>query len=107
MLSFTVRLRFDQQDHEKVSDILCHLTAASRQEPGCVSYIPHFVEGDNTTVLIYEQYQDEAALDHHRNAPLSAHEGPSGGESHRHLLIHFTSLHGKGRFPQKGIGLCC
>ena len=69
MLSFTVRLRFDQQDHEKVSEILCHLTAASRQEPGCVSYIPHFIEGDNTTVLIYEQYKDEAALDHHRNAP--------------------------------------
>ncbi len=69
MVSFTVRLRFDQDDHEKVADILCHLTAATRQEPGCVSYIPHFVEGDNTTVLIYEQYKDEAALDFHRSAP--------------------------------------
>ncbi len=69
MLSFTVRLRFDQDDHEKVVEILRHLTAASRQEPGCISYIPHFVEGDNTTVLIYEQYADEAALDHHRNSP--------------------------------------
>lgn len=69
MLSFTVRLRFDQDDHEKVVEILRQLTTASRQEPGCVSYIPHFVEGDNTTVLIYEQYADEAALDHHRNTP--------------------------------------
>lgn len=69
MLSFTVRLRFDQDDHEKVVEILRQLTTASRQEPGCVSYIPHFVEGDNTTVLIYEQYADEVALDHHRNTP--------------------------------------
>ncbi len=69
MLSFTVRLRFDQDDHAKVIEILEPLTAASRKEPGCVSYVPHFVEGDNTTVLIYEQYQDEAALEHHRNTP--------------------------------------
>ncbi len=69
MLSFTVRLRFDQNDHEKVVEILRQLTTASRQEPGCISYIPHFVEGDNATVLIYEQYADEAALDHHRNTP--------------------------------------
>ncbi|MCU1322683.1 MAG: Antibiotic biosynthesis monooxygenase [Acidobacteriaceae bacterium] len=69
MLSFTVRLRFDQDDHDKIRDILVPLTAASREEPGCVSYIPHFIEGDNTTVLIYEQYKDEAALEHHRNTP--------------------------------------
>jgi quinol monooxygenase YgiN len=69
MLSFTVRLRFDQDDHDKVKDVLIPLTAASREEPGCVTYVPHFVEGDNTTVLIYEQYKDEAALEHHRNTP--------------------------------------
>jgi len=67
MLSFTVRIRFDQDDHDKIKEILVPLTAASRQEPGCVTYVPHFVEGDTTTVLIYEQYQDEAALEHHRN----------------------------------------
>ena len=69
MLSFTVRLRFDQEDHEKVTDILCHLSAESRKEPGCVSYISHFVEGDNMTVLIYEQYRDDSALEFHRNSP--------------------------------------
>ena len=69
MLSFTVRLRFGQQDCEQVTEWLRHLTVASRQESGCVSYIPHFVEGDACTVLIYEQYADEAALDYHRNTP--------------------------------------
>ncbi|HMF64652.1 MAG TPA: putative quinol monooxygenase [Edaphobacter sp.] len=69
MLSFIVRMRFEQEDCEEVAEWLRLLTSASRQEPGCVSYIPHFVEGDTCTVLIYEQYVDEAALDHHRNAP--------------------------------------
>jgi quinol monooxygenase YgiN len=69
MVSFTVRIRFDQGDHDQVVEILKPLTAASRKEPGCVSYIPHFIEGDNSTILIYEQYQDEAALEHHRTTP--------------------------------------
>jgi quinol monooxygenase YgiN len=69
MLSFTVRMRFDEADHQQLTETLRNLTAASRQEPGCVSYIPHFVEGDLSTVLIYEQYADEAALDFHRASP--------------------------------------
>jgi quinol monooxygenase YgiN len=69
MVSFTVRMRFEPEDHEKVVELLHPLTAATREEPGCVTYVPHFVEGDNTTVLIYEQYRDEAALDQHRSSP--------------------------------------
>ena len=44
------------------------LTEASRKEPGCVTYIPHAVEGDPDTVLIYEQYRDEAAAQAHRDS---------------------------------------
>ncbi|MGD0443188.1 MAG: putative quinol monooxygenase [Edaphobacter sp.] len=69
MLSFTVRMAFDQADREAIDEILCHLTTASRKEPGCVSYIPHFVEGEGCTVLIYEQYLDEASLEQHRASP--------------------------------------
>jgi quinol monooxygenase YgiN len=69
MLSFIVRMTFEQSDREEINEILCHLTPASRKEPGCVSYVPHFVEGEGCTVLIYEQYADEAALEHHRNTP--------------------------------------
>jgi quinol monooxygenase YgiN len=68
MLSFTVRMRFDQGDREKVAEILRALTPASRKEPGCVNYIAHFVEGEPATVLIYEQYVDEAALEQHRGS---------------------------------------
>ena len=69
MLSFTVRMTFDQADREEIREILSHLTAASRKEPGCATYIPHLVEGEVCTVLIYEQYVDDAALEHHRGTP--------------------------------------
>jgi quinol monooxygenase YgiN len=66
MVSFAVRLRFSPEDRADVSETLRLLAAASRQEPGCVSYIPHRVEDDPDTVLIYEQYQDAQALAAHR-----------------------------------------
>ncbi len=66
MISFTVRLRFRDTDLVHVREILEALTQASRQEPGCVIYVPHFVEGEPSTVLIYEQYRDEAAAAAHR-----------------------------------------
>jgi quinol monooxygenase YgiN len=69
MLSFTVRMTFEQSDRDDIAEVLFQLTEASRKEPGCVSYVPHFVEGDACTVLIYEQYADTAALDLHRNSP--------------------------------------
>lgn len=69
MISFTVRMRFDASDRPAVEEMLRQVTPLSRQEPGCVTYIPHFVEGEPATVLIYEQYRDDAALDHHRNSP--------------------------------------
>jgi quinol monooxygenase YgiN len=69
MISFTVRLRFDEGDHNSIEESLRLLTLGSRQEPGCVNYIAHFVASDPSTVVIYEQYVDEAALEHHRNTP--------------------------------------
>ena len=66
MISFTVRLRFHDKDVPRIREILEELTAASRREPGCVLYVPHFVEGEPSTVLIYEQYRDEAGAAAHR-----------------------------------------
>ena len=78
MLSFTVRMTFDQDDHDAIAEILCRLAEASRKEPGCVSYIPHFVEGEGSTVVIYEQYADEAALEFHRATPHFHHYAIGG-----------------------------
>ena len=69
MISFTVRMRFRSDDREQIAGILRELTEASRREPGCVSYIAHTVESDPDTVLIYEQYRDEAAVEAHRATP--------------------------------------
>jgi quinol monooxygenase YgiN len=69
MVSFTVRMRFKDDDREEIAQILRELTVLSRQEPGCVSYIAHWVESDPDTVVIYEQYADEAAVEHHRGTP--------------------------------------
>jgi quinol monooxygenase YgiN len=66
MVSFTVRLTFNSEDRADVAESLRVLAIASRKEPGCVSYIPHHIEGDPDTVLIYEQYRDQSALDAHR-----------------------------------------
>lgn len=69
MISFTVRMRFAQEDRAEITEILEALTAASRQEPGCVSYISHWVQGETSTVLIYEQYKDQKAEEAHRQSP--------------------------------------
>ena len=69
MLSFTVRMRFAEADHEAIQANLEALTRGSRSESGCISYICHFLSDDPSTVLIYEQYADEAALEFHRNTP--------------------------------------
>jgi quinol monooxygenase YgiN len=69
MVSFIVRMRFAPEDREAVSDMLRELALASRQEPGCVSYVPHTVEDDHNVVVIYEQYRDRAAAEFHRTTP--------------------------------------
>jgi len=69
MISFTVRMTFRPDDREEIAQVLRELARLSRQEPGCVCYIPHRVESDPDTILIYEQYKDEAAADAHRASP--------------------------------------
>jgi len=68
MISFIVRLKFAPEDRDDVAETLRVLTAASRQEPGYVSYIPHHLEDDPDTVLIYEQYRDAQAQAAHRES---------------------------------------
>jgi quinol monooxygenase YgiN len=69
MISFIVRMRFRSEDRQEIAGFLRELTTASREEPGCVSYVAHTVESEPDTVLIYEQYRDEAAVEFHRGTP--------------------------------------
>ncbi len=61
-------MKFSPEDRADIAETLRVLALASRQEPGCISYIPHTVEGDPDTVLIYEQYRDAAAAEAHRSS---------------------------------------
>jgi quinol monooxygenase YgiN len=70
MVSFLVRLKFAAEERAEIAETLRLLAEASRQEPGCVSFIPHQVEDDPDTTVIYEQYRDAMALAAHR---ASAH----------------------------------
>lgn len=66
MVSFVVRLKFATEDRADVAAALALLATESRREPGCLAYVPHQVQDDPDTVLIYEQYRDPQALEAHR-----------------------------------------
>ena len=68
MVTFTVRMTFHAEDRQEIAEALRKIAEASRKEPGCVTYIPHYVQGDPDTVLIYEQYRNDAAAEAHRQS---------------------------------------
>jgi len=56
--------------HEvEVAELFSRLTEESRKEPGCVMYQVHRHRTEPRRFFIYEQYQDDAAREAHRNAP--------------------------------------
>lgn len=53
------------------ADLAAHLremTGHTRQEPGCRAYIAHQSQKEPRKFVLYEQYDDEAALDAHRTS---------------------------------------
>lgn len=69
MVSFVVRFKFAPEDRAEMVEAVRVLAEESRREPGCVSYIPHQLEEDPDTIVIYEQYRDDTALAAHRESP--------------------------------------
>lgn len=54
---------------KEVSRLFTLLQIESRKEPGCRMYLVHRHLTDPARFFVYEQYQDQAALDAHRAAP--------------------------------------
>ena len=54
---------------EEVARIFSALQGESRKEPGCLMYQVHRHRTETRRFYIYEQYQDDAALEAHRAAP--------------------------------------
>jgi quinol monooxygenase YgiN len=68
MVSLIIWFKFAQEDRAEIAEMLRNLAEASRLEPGVVSFIPHQLEDDPDTVMIYEQYRDAAAQATHRES---------------------------------------
>lgn len=51
---------------EEALSLLRTLTAHSRAEPGCRMYLAHRSTTEPRRLFLYEQYDDQAALDAHR-----------------------------------------
>jgi quinol monooxygenase YgiN len=49
--------------------LFARLTGPTRAEPGCRMYLAHRSTTDPRKFFLYEQYDDQAALDAHRAAP--------------------------------------
>ena len=45
MISFTVRMKIAEADHDAVAQMLRKLTLSSREEAGCVTYVAHALDG--------------------------------------------------------------
>jgi (4S)-4-hydroxy-5-phosphonooxypentane-2,3-dione isomerase len=52
----------------EVAAVFSKLTSESRNEPGCITYQVHRHRTEPRRFFIYEQYQDDAALEAHRAA---------------------------------------
>jgi quinol monooxygenase YgiN len=60
-----VRMRAQEGQEDEAVAVMRELAEATRQEPGCIHYIPVQSNDDRREFMFYEQYTDEAALDAH------------------------------------------
>ena len=69
MLILAVQVTIKAGHEDEVIDPFRKLQEATRLEPGCITYVVQRSRENRRRYLVYEQYEDEAALEAHRNAP--------------------------------------
>lgn len=69
MICVAVTYQFKPGHEDAAVTLFQKLTAATRAEPGCRMYLAHRSVTDPLRYFLYEQYDDQAALDAHRAAP--------------------------------------
>ena len=60
-----VKMRVAEGTEDEALATIRELAEATRQEPGCVHYIPVQDPEDPRNVMFYEQYVDQAAFEAH------------------------------------------
>jgi quinol monooxygenase YgiN len=78
MLCVAVTYVFKPGHEQEAVALFGKLTAATRAEPGCRMYQVHRSLADPRRFFLYEQYDDQPALDAHRAAPHFAHYATGG-----------------------------
>ncbi len=66
MLAFIATLSVKPERVDELKNALSEVIPKVRQEPGNHAYIGHQSPDDPTRFIFYEQYDDQAALDAHR-----------------------------------------
>jgi quinol monooxygenase YgiN len=69
MLILAVSLTMRAGHENELAEMFRKLQAATRQEPGCITYVVQRSRENPRHYLVYEQYNNEAALEEHRNSP--------------------------------------
>ena len=82
MLILVVRVTIKAGHENEVLVPFRKLQEETRREPGCILYVVQRSCEDSRRYLIYEQYNDQAALDTHRASPHFIDESPT----HRGLV---------------------
>ena len=65
-------------NEEEAAELFRKMTVDTRTEPGCRFYLAHRSTADPRRFFLYEQYDDQAALDTHRAAPHFAQYATGG-----------------------------
>jgi quinol monooxygenase YgiN len=69
MICLAVTYVIKSGHEDEAVDRFAILTRSTRLEPGCRMYQAHRSSTEPRKFFLYEQYEDQAALDAHRSAP--------------------------------------
>ena len=77
-------------NEEEAAELFRKMTGHTRTEPGCRFYLAHRSTADPRRFFLYEQYDDQAALDAHR-ARLTSNNTSSKACSRSSRAAHRSS----------------
>jgi len=78
MLILAVHVTIKVGHEEEVTELFGKLQEETRREPGCINYFVQRSRENPQVYMVYEQYEDEAALQAHRETPHFQQYGKNG-----------------------------
>jgi quinol monooxygenase YgiN len=97
-IAVVVKVTAAEGQRDEALTALGRLVDAAQDEPGTLEYVVLADAGDPNTILTYEVYADQAALDAHASSPTMAEVGKSLGG----LLAGVPELHQASVVHRKG-----